>query len=247
MDPNRIDIEKTWGSAWLIYKSNLKSILLIILVIYFPFFIIRLVFPYEQIYNRFGYTVYDITNNMVELIGSLVGVIAFISLAIITEHSVLGLEFTIRDVFVKALSRWWAYIKAILLSVLIVSLYLLLFIIPGFVKSIQYAFVTYAAALRDVTGKKALDFSKSITKGQRWRVFGFYLLIWLLGIGPAISYFYLLHLAEYDRIILHGALIINYFISPFFSILFGVLFLDLEKQWNEDVVEDPYEHSLSSP
>jgi len=253
MVSNRIDVEKTWGSAWLIYKTNLTSILLIILIIYLPFFIIRLVFPYEQIYNHFGYTAYEITKGIIQIIGSLVAVIGFISLVIITESCVNGNELTLRDVFLKACSRWWAFIKSTFLSGIIILLFTLLFIIPGIVRSIQYAFVSYAVSIRDVSGKKALEYSRSVTDGQRWRVFGFYLLLCLLGIGPALVYFYLIYLTDYDKIIVNGALVINYIISPFFTILYGVLFLDLEKQWKkgEMIIEDgnsnPSEQLLSSP
>ena len=253
MVSNRIDVEKTWRSAWLIYKTNLTSILLIILVIYLPFFIIRLVFPYEQIYNRFGYTVHEITKEIISLIGYLVAAIGHISIIIITERSVLGNKFTLRDVFLKAYSRWWAYIKSTFLSGIIIVFFTLLFVIPGIVKSIQYVFVSYAASIRDVSGKKALEYSKFVTEGQRWRVFGFYLLLWLLGIGPAIGYFYLIFTTDYDKLIVNVALVLIYFIGPFFTILFGILFLDLEKQWKkgEMIIEDgnsnPSEQLLSSP
>ena len=152
-------------------------------------------------------------------------------MVIITESSVNGNEFTLRNVLLKACSRWWAYIKSTFLSGIIILFFTFLLIIPGIVRSIQYAFVGYAASIRDVSGKKALEYSKSVTEGQRWRIFGFYLLLWLLNIGPAVAYFYLVYVTDYDKIIVNGASFIIYFIGPFFTILFGVLFLDLEIQW----------------
>ena len=248
-----MDVEKTWVSAWLIYKSNLKSILLIVLIIYIPILIVRLVFPYEQIYNDFGYSIYEITKYLLQISGNLIGVIGFISFVIITESSAHGIEITLRNVLLKACSRWWAFIKSTFLSGIIIFLYTLLLIIPGIIKSIQFVFVGYAASIRDVSGKKALEYSKSVTEGQRWRIFGFFLLLWLLSIGPAIAYFYLIYITDNDKLIVNSALVINYFISPFFTILYGVLFLDLEKQWEnkgnfkKDDLLNPSEHSLASP
>jgi hypothetical protein len=229
------------------------SILLIVLVFYLPFFLIRLVLPYEQIFNRFGYTGYEIIQDLIQILGALIEVIGFISFVVITESSVRGKYLSMRKVLSIACSRWWAVIKSTFISGIVILFFTLLLIIPGIVRSIQYAFVRYAAAIRDVSGKKALEYSKSVTEGQRWRVFGFYFLIMLLGLVSTAAYFFLIYLSDFDKVIVNIALLIQYFISPFFIILFCVLFLDLESQSNtirmnsKGGIENTFKDPISSP
>lgn len=60
---------------------------------------------------------------------------------------------------------------------IIVALLSLLLIIPGIIWLVYYSFIFYVAALRNLAGKRALDYSKSLVEGQWWRVAGITLLI----------------------------------------------------------------------
>jgi uncharacterized membrane protein len=56
----------------------------------------------------------------------------------------------------------------------------LLLIVPGIIWGLYYSLFIYVVALRGLSGKQALDYSKAIVKGQWWRVFGYLLVINLL-------------------------------------------------------------------
>lgn len=63
-------------------------------------------------------------------------------------------------------------VKALLWRALINFLWYLLLIIPGIVKSYAYRFVPYILADNPNIGyKRALELSKDITDGQKWRIF----------------------------------------------------------------------------
>ena len=69
-----------------------------------------------------------------------------------------------------------------LLAMLIVFGLTLLLIVPGVIWVIYYSFFLFVVALRGLSGKPALDYSKAIVKGQWWRVFGYMLVIQLLAL-----------------------------------------------------------------
>ena len=63
---------------------------------------------------------------------------------------------------------WWLNI----LTVFFVSLWSLLFYIPGIVKSIAYSMAPYILADNpNLTARQALTISKQITKGHKWELF----------------------------------------------------------------------------
>lgn len=49
-----------------------------------------------------------------------------------------------------------------------------LLIVPGIIWSVYYLFALYVAAMTSLSGKRALDYSKSLVKGSFWRTAGFF-------------------------------------------------------------------------
>jgi hypothetical protein len=84
--------------------------------------------------------------------------------------------------------RYWGVIKSMLWRALINFLWFLLLIIPGIIKSYAYQMVPFILADNPNIGhKRALELSKQMTDGQKWRMFvldlsfiGWYLLGFLL-------------------------------------------------------------------
>ena len=74
------------------------------------------------------------------------------------------------------------FIFASLLVLLSVFGGMLLLIIPGIIFAVRLMFVTYIAAEKQMAPMEALRESKRITKGYRWKIFGFLLVLGLINI-----------------------------------------------------------------
>jgi hypothetical protein len=53
-------------------------------------------------------------------------------------------------------------------------------LLGGIIWGVYYSFFVYAVALRQVSGKAALDYSKATVQGEWWRVFGYLLALGFL-------------------------------------------------------------------
>lgn len=115
------------------------------------------------------------------IITGFVGIIATLGLAITIEESVLGREITFREALSRALSTLVdSWVTSLLMGLIIVGLTLLL-IIPGIIGAVYYAFVLQVVVLRQVKYKKALNYSKELVRGKWGKVFGYMLLIIVIG------------------------------------------------------------------
>lgn len=66
---------------------------------------------------------------------------------------------------------------------------LILFIIPGIIFAVRLAFVRYIAAEKQMSPMEALRESKRITKGIRWKLFGFFSVLVLINIVGVLCLF----------------------------------------------------------
>lgn len=102
---------------------------------------------------------------------------AYVAEAYTVEAIVQGRPDGISVALRYALSRLPQVLMVSVLSGIIVMIGIALFIIPGIIVGVYLAFAMPAAALRNVS-LQALQYSRSLVKGQWWRVFGI-----LFGIG----------------------------------------------------------------
>ena len=166
-----------------------------------------------------------------DLTSAATDVLAAMGIAIVTEHAILGREIHSyeagRQAISRALPAAWSYVLA---GVIILAL-LLLLIIPGVIWIIYYSFVPYVVALRGRSGKSALDYSKSVVKGNWWKVLAVVLLLaffntgltWLLSrFQPVI--------AEFPITLAVFALLVP--VAAFKEVFMTVFFLSLERSKN---------------
>ncbi|BAY13986.1 hypothetical protein [Calothrix sp. NIES-2098] len=66
---------------------------------------------------------------------------------------------------------------------IILILRFLLFIVPGVIYLVNNAYYSYAFILRDQRGKAAFQYSRSLVKGNWWKVFFFYVLLYIIIFG----------------------------------------------------------------
>lgn len=173
----RHGLGKVIALGWEQYRRHFGSIVPIFLVVYIPVNIALSFVPTDALIEEHGYLGLKLYIRLIQLTEFFIGVIATMALAKLIEASSLGQPITWKQALRHSLSRWGASIGTGLLAGLIILGMVLLLIVPGVIWSLYYSLFVYVVALRGLSGKKALDYSKTIVKGQWWRVFGFLLVI----------------------------------------------------------------------
>lgn len=177
----RYGLGRVIAAGWEQYRRHFRSILPIFLIVYIPINIGLSFVPVDYLIETHGLRGFRMYMKLIQLTEFLIGVLATMSLAKLIESSLSGEPITWRAALRHAVGRWGASIGTGLLAGLIVLGMCLLLVVPGIIWSLYYSFFVYVVALRGLSGKQALDYSKGIVKGQWWRVFGYLLVIEILG------------------------------------------------------------------
>lgn len=91
-----------------------------------------------------------------------------------------------KSLYHEGIDRYIPYFKVGVLTDIIIFLWSLLFIIPGIIKSFEYAFVSYIIHDNpNLTGKQARDLSSRMTEGYKMDLFilGFSFFFWYMLVG----------------------------------------------------------------
>lgn len=176
------DLGEIIAIGWKTFWKNFRDILTIFLIVYVPINIGLSFVPIGSLIEEYGMQGFKMYLKIAQLVEFLIGVLATMSLACLIESRVLGKPITWKESFGEAFSRWGASVWTGLLAVLIIAGMTLLFLVPGIIWSLYYYFIIYVVALRCLSGKEALDYSRKLVKGQWWRVFGYVFVIGLLSV-----------------------------------------------------------------
>jgi hypothetical protein len=182
----RFTVGEIVASGWDLYCLHLKQILLIFLVVYVPIDIGLSFIPAAAWAEKYGTLGRNMHMAVIQLSEFFVGVLATMALAKLIEESLYGHTITWLQALRHAVSRWGAAVGTGLLAMLIVFGLALPVIMPGVIWAVYYSFFLFVVALRGLSGKQALDYSKAIVKGQWWQVFGYLLVIQLLALLAAV-------------------------------------------------------------
>ena len=184
---SRYELGMIMKTGWAEFLKNFKTILPVALLIYIPVNVILAFIPLDYLVEHFGAgRGLNIYMKIVQLLEFFIGVLATMAIAKIIEESVLGRSISWKDAFRFSLSRWSASIGTSILGGLIILGMTLLLIIPGIIWWFYYIFLIYAIALRGLSGKTALDYSKAIVKGQWWRVFWYSIVIGIINLVVSV-------------------------------------------------------------
>lgn len=165
------------SEGWAIFTGRFRTILAIILIVYIPInIVLSLVAPPEEA----GLEQLGQSFQFGQFLYLWFGILATMAVAFVVERSLVGENIGFRQALRKAVSRWGSMIWVNIIAGLIVLGLTLLLIVPGIIWYVYYTFVAYAVVLRGKGGKTALDYSKSLVKGNWWRVFGISLLFAIL-------------------------------------------------------------------
>ncbi len=158
--------------GWRIYFEKKSTILPIVLIIYGPFLVLLALIPEQELTESLGQTDFILLQQFIFILIGFVALISNVGIAHVVEKTILGEAVGWRGALRFGAARWLAAFLTNLLASLILFGLMLLFLIPGIIWSVYYNFWIYAVANRGLSGKKALDYSKSLVKGQWWRVCG---------------------------------------------------------------------------
>lgn len=178
----RYGLGKVIITGWNQYWKNFGSILLIFLIVYIPINIILSFIPVEELIDKRGFSGFRMYMQLIRWSEFFIGVLATMALARLIESSLCGQPITWKASLIHALSRWCASIGTGIIAGIITFGLLLLLIVPGVIWCLYYSLFIYVVSLRGLAGKRALDYSKQIVKGQWWRVLGTQFVIFVLSI-----------------------------------------------------------------
>jgi hypothetical protein len=244
----RYGLGKVIAVGWEQYRKHFGSILPIFLIVYIPINIGLSFVPVDYLIEEHGLRGVKMYMNLIQLTEFLIGVLATMSLARLIEASFLGQPITWPQALRHSLSRWGASIGTGLLAGLIILGMCLLLIVPGIIWSLYYSLFVYVVALRGLSGKKALDYSKAIVKGQWWRVFGYLFVINALGTVAGIAVASPFFFTPDNRILDIASDTLIDIVSALFLTMTTVFFLnnDLMKTRSEPATP-PYSESAALP
>lgn len=226
VNERRLDFWDILGAGWRIFVFKFKDFSLLALALIVPnsilfYFLFQPLSVRPEITAlRFSLLFLLLAFNMI------VGTLAALSIAVITEKVVQRRNISAAGAIRHAFSRLGRALVTSFLMYIILAGLLLLFIIPGVIYSIYYAFALYAVVLREKSAGEALNYSKTLVQGQWWRVFG--ILAGLAMISASIDWIIGLplrgvHNLAYSTILSNTIL---YFLSTILGVTQVVLFLN---------------------
>jgi len=159
--------------GWQLYNEHFSDILWVILWVYLPLNLAVALLPNDwQLIGGPGTTGAQLSANLALLLEVFWGIIAAVGIAALVEQAVQGERMAWSTALRYGLAKWPVALGVELLGALIILGLTFLLIIPGIIWAFYYAFSLYAVALRNVSGRRALAYSKGLVQGQWWRVCG---------------------------------------------------------------------------
>lgn len=177
----RLEISDLFSAGWQLYNEHFSDILRIMLWVYIPLNLISALLPLEWQVPVEGSPDTQLSLNFGLFLEVFIGLIATIAVAAIVERAIHDETLTWGAALRYALTKWPAAFGTELLATLVITGLTFLLIIPGIIWGFYYAFVIYAVALRNVSGRRALAYSKWLVQGQWWRICGILVATGLIG------------------------------------------------------------------
>ena len=109
--------------------------------------------------------------------------VAIIAVVKFAERAVTRRDCTLSDALGEGIRRWPSYLWTSWLGGVIIGAVCLLLIVPGIIWAVYYPFVPYVVSVTSVSGKAALNYSKSLVKGRFWRTLGY---VFVIGVAASI-------------------------------------------------------------
>jgi uncharacterized membrane protein len=167
--------------GWRIYLANLKTILLCGAVVYIPTNLLLAALPGVQ--NKDYVTQLTYYARVANLINMLVGVVAVMAVMSVVKQHLEGQRIDFGQAMLMSVRRWGHAIGTNIMAGLWLLLMFLCLVVPGIIYSIYYIFVVPAVILGNLSGMRALSYSKSLVVERWWPTLGFALVIAMTYMG----------------------------------------------------------------
>jgi len=235
MEP--MGIKSVLGCGWRVVVENWRSLAVICVLIYLPLGFLDALVDFGV--DEFAVGIGKVAGFFLDLAG-------MVAVAILTSKALDGEAAGAKDVLRSSFRKIPAAFIASFVAGIIVMLLMLLLIVPGVIWAVYYTFILQAVALRDMRGKQALDYSKSLVTGRWLDVFGTALVVGIVTSVPVFATF--LALLALSIIVPAGGKVfmgvsytLLYIVMLYYIICMTVYFLNLERlvYGNEEPVHIP--------
>lgn len=233
----KFSISEMLATAWDSYFNNFNTFILVVLATYVPLNIINFIYsayvPEDELaelikdynLNVIAYTI------MIFLTSFILVSIATIATAFIVQEDINNKNINFMQAINKSFNRLSTYMLTGLMMGIFLG-FLFILIIPGIIVGIFWIFALTSVALRNQSGMKALEYSKSIVDGRWWPVFGY-----------ALSFIVLSFLASFFIGLIFGfvytvfgeSVILDFilssiisFITLYFTVVYVVFFINFD-------------------
>jgi hypothetical protein len=166
-----------FSRAWEIFTANFVKFIVITTIIGLP----NLLFTStgSNAPGTFGWNIFV----------GLVGVLLALTLNILAQAAILyiafqylrGQEATLGDAVRKNIGRVLPLIGIFVLATLGVMVGFIVLIIPAFMLMVRWSIAIPACVVERLGPVASLTRSANLTKGHRWKIFGMFLLLWIVG------------------------------------------------------------------
>lgn len=213
--------------SWNIFVNNIEKIFAIVLLSYLPIIIIN---RFLSNIEGFGQTIG--VESLILILENFLGLIPSAVLALLVKRYIDRQKIDLSQILNETLKKMWKLFTTNLISLILIMLLILLFIIPGIVYGIYWGFAMFVVIFKDISGKKALDYSKKLVEG-RWRkvfryTFFFLILYVLVGILINIPSLILYKYIGYNELVRITTELFVYVVFAFTSIFFTVFFINID-------------------
>ena len=232
---NGISIIDSITSGFALWKKYFVKIIIVGFIVYIPtqLCIELATIKLDEVLS-YSFDDIRLRNNIYELIRYLIGSVAFLGIInFIVKILDNEEEQTVSEIVLHGLKRWPKFIETGFFAGIKVLLYFLLLIIPGIYKSVRFAFIDCVVSTNSGIFTDPCDKSEKLVENRWWRVFGFLLLIFIIGI--LFELIFLIPLFFYPEIfestVMAIALgVIIKVLETYFIVVKAVYYFNLKKQ-----------------
>jgi len=177
-----ISIGDLFRNSWDIYKKDFKKFL-VIAVIFFGIAGLIMTFIGPEIpEDEFLFTLPWYLFFPIILVATFISILG--SASLISAVKEVPKDWQIKEVIKEGWSKYWSFLLVSSLAGLVIGIGFLLFIVPGIILAVWFAFSVYTVICEDKRWFKALSRSKQLVKGRWWsvaiRVFAIIIVIFFL-------------------------------------------------------------------
>jgi len=199
MNERYLSISESLKAGFQLWSKHFKKIIIVGLLVYIP---VQVLIELISVLFTDG-TAMDLSNddfstmnNLYNLIRGLIGSIATLAILGFTLTNLDDeKELSIQDSLKIGFSKWGTYIVVRISAGIKVFLYLLMLVVPGVIKSVQYSFIDCVVVSGKNSMKDECDESTELVENNWWNVFG--LVIILFVVQAAIEALFLVVLNSY--------------------------------------------------